>query len=147
MSAELRSELEVDTKFCQRWATNNYNLAQIIFGLSVLASFASSILVGIGAKDWSTIGINELQARIILSAITALPALFLLVNNTMRFEERAKWFWRKCRKLERMLRTVKYDPAANISAIGKEYSDMAEEMELEWPAFGSAPSQPKKAGI
>ena len=146
MSLDSKIELETDAKFCTRWAKNNYNLAQIIFGLTVLASFVASILVGVGAKDWTTIGLSEFQGRVLLSAITALPAMLLLVNNTMRFEDRAKWFWKKCRKVERMLRAVKYDPNTDIPKVMKEYSDMAEEMEQEWPAFGSTPAQPKKAG-
>jgi hypothetical protein len=146
MSPDPKAELETEVIFCTRWAKNNYNLAQVIFGLSVLASFVSSILVGVGAKDWTAIGLNEFQGRVLLSAITALPAMFLLVNNTMRFEERAKWFWKKCRRLERMLRMVRYDPAVDVPTLMTEYSNMAEEMEQEWPAFGSTPTQPKKAG-
>ena len=142
----LQGELEDEAKFCSKWARNNYNLAQLIFGLSVLASFVSAILVGTGAKDWTAVGLTELESRILLSALTALPALLLLVNNTLRFEERAKWCWRKCRRTERLLRELRDSAAPDAARISTDFSAMSEEMEMEWPAFGSTPSQPKKSG-
>jgi len=146
MPTDLKGELEGEAKFCTRWARSNYNLAQLIFGLSVLAGFVSAILVGIGAKDWTAIGLTELGGRILLSALTAMSALFLLINNTLRFEERAKWCWKKCRKTERLLRELRDSPAPDTSRISTGFSVMSEEMEAEWPAFGSTPAQPKKSG-
>ena len=146
MTNDLLNEMSGEAKYCAKWARNNYNLAQAIFGLSVLASFVAAILVGIGAKDWTVIGLSELGGRILLSAMTALPALFLLVNNTFRFEERAKWSWRKCRKTEKLLRELRDSSAPDLARVSKDFSEMSEEMENEWPAFGSTPAQPKKAG-
>lgn len=146
MSTELLGEMTDESKYCAKWARNNYNFAQAIFVFSVLASFVAAILVGIGSKDWSVVGLSELGGRILLSAMTALPALFLLINNTFRFEERAKWSWRKCRKTERLLRELRDSPTPDLARVSKDFSEMSEEMENEWPAFGSTPAQPKKAG-
>ena len=146
MSDELIQEMTAEAKYCAKWARNNYNFAQAIFIFSVLSSFIAAILVGIGGKDWSVIGLSELWGRILLSAMTALPALFLLINNTFRFEERASWSWRKCRKTEKILRGVRDSSKPELVGASKEFSEMSEEMENEWPAFGSTPAQPKKGG-
>jgi len=145
-SQELISDIDNQVKHCTKWATHNYNWAQIIFILSVLSSFTAAILVGVGQKDWTAVGLTEIGGRILLAALTGMPASFLLINNTLRFEEKAKWCWKKCRKSERLLRQLRDDPKADVAAISLEFSTMSEEMENEWPAFGATPSQPKKAG-
>jgi hypothetical protein len=89
----LAQELGREVVHRTKWAKHNFNWAQIIFALSVLSSFTAALLVGVGAKDWTAIGLSELQGRILLAALTGMPASFLLINNTMRFVERAKWFW------------------------------------------------------
>jgi hypothetical protein len=147
MSQELLSELKQEINNCQLWARRNYNYAHLVFGFTVMASFVSAILVGSDAKDWTAIGLSERGGRNLLTALTAMPAALLLINNTLRFEERSKWFWRKCRKLQRLLRTMRDSVSPNSEDVSKEFSDISEDMEIEWPAFGSSPSQPKKTGI
>ncbi len=145
-SAALISEIEEQVRHCTKWATSNYNWAQVVFIFSVLSSFTAAILVGVGPKDWTVIGFSETGGRILLAALTGMPASFLLINNTLRFEEKAKWCWKKCRKSERLLRQLRDNPDADIARVSEEFSTMSEEMENEWPAFGTTPSQPKKAG-
>jgi hypothetical protein len=140
-------DLTEEIKHCTKWAKHNYNWAQIIFILSVLSSSVAAILVGVGAQDWTAIGVPETVARLLLAILTGMPATFLLINNTMRFEEKAKWFWKKCRRCERYVRQLRDDPASNVAAIAEEFSALSEELENEWPAFGASPTQPKKSGI
>ena len=147
MSQELTSELKQEIENCQVWARRNYCYAHLVFGFTVMASFCSAILVGSDAKDWPEIWLGERGFRILLTTLTALPAALLLINNTLRFEERSKWFWRKCRKLQRLLRRIRDSKNPDPAEIGEELSILSEEMESEWPAFGSSPSQPKKTGI
>lgn len=138
----LKQELERDIAFCTMWARRNYWWAHAVFGVSVLASFLSTVLV---AGNLDALFSPPLD-RIIAGTLTALPAVMLLVNNTLRFEERAKWFWRKTRAAERYLRRLRDRDDPNRSQLGQEYSELAESMENEWPAFGSSPTQPKKDG-
>lgn len=147
MTQELLAELKTEADHCQKWARRNYNYAHLVFGLTVMGSFISAILVGINTKDWSAIGLSETGGRILLTALTAMPATLLLINNTLRFEERSKWFWRKCRRIQRYLRELRDSPQPIAAEISKRLSDISEELEAEWPAFGSSPSQPKKDGI
>jgi hypothetical protein len=147
MSQELIGELKKEIDNCQVWARRNFNYAHLVFGITVMASFVSAILVGSDAKDWSAIWLGERGGRIFLTALTAMPAALLLINNTLRFEERSKWFWRKCRKLQRLLRNMRDSEKPNPELVSKEFSEISEIMEMEWPAFGSSPSQPKTTGI
>lgn len=147
MARDLFSELKKEVDNCQVWARRNFKYAHLIFAVTVMASFVSAILVGSNVKDWPEIGLSELGVRIFMTALTALPAALLLINNTLRFEERSKWFWRKCRKVERLLRTMRDTKDFDRKVISQEFSDISEQMETEWPAFGSSPSQPKRTGI
>ncbi|MCW5580715.1 MAG: hypothetical protein KIS72_05200 [Luteimonas sp.] len=118
-----------------RLAKRNYVYAHATFLLSVGGSFVASILA---ASDYG-------NAKVI-AAVAALPGLALLVNNTLRFEERTKWLWRKARMAEKYLRKLRHanDPA--LDAMSSEYDIEAEKLESEWPAFGSSPAQPKTGG-
>jgi len=142
----LQAEIKAEVDHCTRWARTNYNWAQIIFILSVLSSFFAAILVGVGAKDWTALGLSETGGRIALAMLTGMPASLLLINNTMRFEDKAKWCWKKCRKAERLFRRLRDEPAPDVATISAEFSSISEELENEWPAFGASPSQPKKPG-
>jgi hypothetical protein len=144
--SDLKSEIAQEIQHCTTWAKTNFNWAQVIFILSVLSSFFAAILVGVGAKDWTALGLSETGGRIALAMLTGMPASLLLINNTLRFEDKAKWCWKKCRKAERLYRILRDDPNANIVTISTEFSTMSEELENEWPAFGASPSQPKKPG-
>ncbi|MFJ2445131.1 hypothetical protein [Pseudomonas sp. NPDC087626] len=147
MSQELVGELSKEIDHCQVWARRNYNYAHLVFGITVMASFIAAILIGSNAKDWPEVGLGETGFRILLTALTAMPAALLLINNTLRFEERSKWFWRKCRKAQRLLRKMRDSRNPDPEVLSDEFSKISEEMENEWPAFGSSPSQPKKTGL
>ncbi|HRN59854.1 MAG TPA: hypothetical protein PLI44_06415 [Chiayiivirga sp.] len=129
-------ELRETIATCTRLAKRNYVWAHATFAVSVIASFAASILVVSGYHN-----------RILVAAVAALPALALMVNNTLRFEERTKWFWRKARMAEKYHRKLRdaHDPTRDALSSG--YSGEAEKLESEWPAFGSSPAQPKPGGI
>ena len=145
-AVQLKDDIKKEVDHCTKWAKSNYNWAQVIFILSVLSSFLAAILVGVGAKDWSALGIGETGGRIALALLTGMPASLLLINTTMRFEDKAKWCWKKCRKSEMLFRRLRDDPATDVAQVSKEFSTMSEELESEWPAFGASPSQPKKPG-
>jgi|GEM_PF-856881 len=132
----LEQELRETIDSCTRLAKRNYVWAHATFAVSVVGSFAASILAVSGYPD-----------RAVVAAVAALPALALMVNNTLRFEERTKWFWRKARMAEKYHRRLRdaHDPVRG--ALSAEYGDEAEQLESEWPAFGSSPAQPKPGGV
>lgn len=118
-----------------KWAKINYVLAHIVFTISIVSSFGGSLIIALG-KD-----------KILTVILAALPGLMLLINNTFRFEERAKWFWRKTRVSEAYSRELRDKSDPDTHLLSQNYSRELAELELEWPAFGSSPSQPQKDGI
>lgn len=142
MSNSLESELSQIIRDCQRWARRNYILAHVVFVVSVLGSFIASILAsgGLGG-EW----FEEPGSKVVTAILAALPGLMLLLNNTLRFEDRAKWFWRKIRLAERFYRQIR-DLEKDVSDLSKRFSEESEKLEADWPAFGSSPGQPVKPG-
>ena len=135
MADSFEQELQNTVHESSRLARRSYIWAHLVFAVSVIGSFAASILA-----------VSESVSPPLVAAVAALPALALMVNNTLRFEERTKWLWRKTRMAEKYLRRLRdaHDPARDALSAG--YSSEAEQLESEWPAFGSAPAQPKAGG-
>ncbi len=142
MSDQLESELRLTIEDCQRWARRNYILAHMVFVVSVLGSFAAAVLA---SSDLGEEWFGESGNKATIAILAALPGLMLLLNNTLRFEDRTKWFWKKVRLAERYYREVR-DTGETVSALSKRFSEESEKLEAEWPAFGSMPGQPSKPG-
>ena len=140
VDGSFESDLKRDIEFCTKWARRNYWWAHLVFAISVLASFLSTVLV---AGDLPEELFRKPWDRVIAATLAALPAVMLLVNNTLRFEERTKWFWKKTPAAERFLRRLGGVVDTERTKLSEEYSAFAEALENEWPAFGSSPAQPK----
>lgn len=136
---DLRTELEKESAFCTRWARRNYAYAHAIFIVSVLASFITTVLVA--ADVWEQI-LCPIPYKVITSILASVPAVMLLINNTLRFEERTKWFWRKGRMAQKYLRRLRDDNTSDRAAISIQYSEASERLEDDWPTFGGSPGQP-----
>jgi hypothetical protein len=128
---ELRQTIHDSTK----WARRNYVYAHVTFILSVLGSFLATVLAA-----------SEYHNSVVTASLAALPGLMLLINNTLRFEERTKWFWRKTRMAESYYRDLRDREHPIASSASARYSEESAKLESEWPAFGSSPGQPKKPG-
>lgn len=132
MSDLFEAELKQIIEDCQRWARRNYIFAHTVFVVSVLGSFIAAVLAsGELGKEWLGDSGNKAATAI----LAALPGLMLLLNNTLRFEDRTKWFWRKVR-----------DTGEGVSELSKSFSEESEKLEAEWLALGSSPGQPSKPG-
>src|SRR6266852_9176310 len=95
----LREELEARVKYGAMWARRNYLYAHLTFGLIVIASFGSAIIV---ATDIPA------QHKWIPSLIAALPGIAVLVNSTLKFEQRARWFYRQEVQGQRLLYALQF---------------------------------------
>ncbi|WPK02941.1 hypothetical protein R6U79_12055 [Pseudomonas putida] len=142
MIGSFEKDLKRIIKDGQRWARRNYFLAHSIFIISVFGSFTASILA---SGELGKAFLGEQWNQVTTAFLAALPGLMLLLNNTLRFEERAKWQWRKVRLAERYYRQVR-DTGQGVSELSMRFSEESEKLESEWPAFGSSPVQPSKPG-
>lgn len=135
MSEQFADELRQTIKESKRLAKWNFAYAHIVFALSVLGSFIATVLAS-----------NSYQYPAVTAICAALPGLMLLINNTLRFEERTKWFWRKARMAEGYFRKLRDRVDPKTDALSSQYSEESEKLEADWPAFGSSPGQPQKPG-
>lgn len=140
MSQELKNELETAIKECSKLAKRSYLLAQTVFLVAILASFFASILAA-GNLGEQLFG-NYHKA--ITAILAVLPGTALLINNSFRFEERTKWFWRKARISEKFLRKLRDSSNPITEEISSTFSEKMEELENEWPTMDSPIQQPRK---
>ena len=133
MSQELKDDLEKEIKSCSRFARRSYIWAQLFFLIAILSSFFASILAA-----------GKADMPYLTALLAALPGTALLINNSFRFEERTKWFWKKVRISEKFFRKLRDSASPDIEEISATYSEKMEELETEWPAMDSPPQQPKK---
>jgi len=141
MAHLLEEELATTITDGTKWARRNYVYAHAIFVMSVLGSFLASVLA---AGDLGKMLLGDSGNKIATALLAAIPAFMLLVNNTLRFEERTKWFWRKVRLAERYYRKLRDHAELDVGSLSDSYSSEAEALEMEWPAFGASPGQPTK---
>jgi hypothetical protein len=130
----LREELEAGLEYAAMWARRNYFYAHLTFGLVVIASFGSAVII---ATDLSV------QYKWIPTLVAALPGVAVLINSTLKFEQRALWFYRRKVKCESLLYALRFEdvPEAEIS---KRWSEFCVKSEDDWPGFGELPGQPSK---
>ena len=135
MHDSLERELGQAIEECSALAKRNYVYAHLVFIVSVVGSFGATVLVASG-----------LEYKLAAAIMAALPGLALLVNNTLRFEERTRWFWRKARMAEGYHRAIRDAGDPQAGPLSRQYSEVCRQLEAEWPAFGSVPGQPTKPG-
>ena len=125
---------------CSDLAKRSYKCAQTLFFITILASFFASILAAgeLGEKlfeEWN---------KVITTILAALPGTAILINNSLRYEEKTKWFWKKVRISEKFLRKLRDSSSPDVEEISLQFSERMEELENEWPAMDSPAKQPKK---
>ncbi|MDH0895003.1 MULTISPECIES: hypothetical protein [unclassified Pseudomonas] len=84
---------------------------------------------------------NTNNFKVSLAIATALPATLLLVNTTLRFEDRAQWFWKKRLGTQRLLRELRDTENPDIYSVAKRFADFSDSMESAWPDFGTPQRQ------
>lgn len=109
----------------------NYRAAYALYVIALVASFVSTALVGF---EW---GSPQMRAL-----LTALPAVALLINNTLRLEERSNWHRRKRHLLEGLNRGLQYSGASE-KEVAEEWTKLNDKMAGEFPGFGSMPGTTK----
>jgi len=121
---ELRTELAATVEKSKRRAAANYRYAYMCLLLAVIASGAATYLV-------ATDGFS----RQFVAAITATPALCLLVNHVFRFDQKLLWWRSRQRAIETLQRALKYE-GGEVDKVSRRLSRCLEELELSYPRFG-----------
>ncbi|MCI0506043.1 MAG: hypothetical protein L0Z73_08005 [Gammaproteobacteria bacterium] len=105
-------------------ARQNHYAAFLVAILTALSSVIATILAAVGGKnEWAAI-------------FAAVPVTMIAINSTFRFEKKSAWHWRKNKKIEALIRSLKYEDA-KPDAVSKQFSQIEVEMDEEWVQFGS----------
>ena len=78
---ELRKEIEQLLKQRKTYITMDFSLAHLFLWASILASFASSIIIA------SEANLN----RLVIAIIAGVPGLIILIEKSFDFSKRAMW--------------------------------------------------------
>ena len=127
---EFEKELRASIDAARRYARRNYFFGYIVATVTVVSSIAAGLTVSFADVP-----------REVTAALAALPAAMVASATVFRFEQKSAWFWRKLKKLEALLRSVRYEGVDLITA-SKALSQIETDMEQEWVSFGT----PGKAG-
>jgi len=134
-ASQLERDLTSDIDDSRRLAKRSYVLAQMVFFLSILTSFVSAVVIAVGVPA-------ETQAKVWTAICAAAPAALLTLNNTFKWEERTRWFWRKERLAYGLRARLLYTQNPRLDAISREYAEQSTKLEMEWPAMSAPPVQP-----
>ena len=122
---EFEKELVATIVAARRYARRNYFFGYIVATVTVVSSIAAGLTVSFAVVP-----------REVTAALAALPAAMVASATVFRFEQKSAWFWRKLKKLEALLRSVRYE-GLDVATASKALSQIEVEMEQEWVPFGT----------
>jgi hypothetical protein len=129
--SQLVQLLTVEIAECRRLAQRNYIAAYFIFASALTATALATF-----------VSASELPP-VFRAFVTALPGLLILAHNTLRFQQKARWYWMKVRGLEALLNKLQLE-GASVPEVSKEFSELNLLLENDWPAFEPLPTEPPK---
>ena len=123
---DLRELLDETINHYRNLAGWNYRLAYICTVLAIVLSSFSGLAV---ARNWFSAHAG------VTAVLASLPAFFVALNSTMKFERRSRWHWKKTHTLEAIRNKLAYEnvPPAEVSKLFGE-AELA--MEQDWPELG-----------
>lgn len=121
---ELMNELNEVANRTKRNARQNHYAAFIVAILMASSSVAATILAALG------------ETKILTAIFAAIPVAMIAINSTFHFERKSAWHWRKNKRIEALVRSLKYEDA-KPDTVSKQFSEIEKEMDEEWVRFGS----------
>ena len=118
LAEQLQHYLDTESRQHQHLARWNARTAVVLVLVGIFASGVASVHAAAG-QPWGALP---------GAAIAAIPAALLLINNTIKFDERSRWHKLKQRKLEAFRRELSYQGASSRDVAAR-LNLMLEEME------------------
>lgn len=124
MSTDFLAETGRELARHRRHARFNHHCAFWVLALSIGASFAAAVLVAIEVNRYAVV------------AVSALPGTMLVLNSTLRFDQKAQWHARKAYLIDAILRAVRFEelPVAEAS---RRLSEVQQQAESTYPGFAN----------
>lgn len=126
MDQALEQELVAAIAASRHYARRNYICGYVVAGLTVLSSIAAGLAVSL----------DHLVAKEAAAVLASLPAALVAATTVFRFEQKSAWFWRKAKRLDMLLRSIRYEGLTLVEA-SKLFSQIEVDMENEWVSFGA----------
>jgi hypothetical protein len=130
---ELQTELETKAKRLKWKGKRNYLFAYSLYAAAGMSS-------GIATIWTAALAASKTSPNIWTALVTAIPALAVILNETLKPEQKGRWCYEKRAVLEALLRDSRYG-ARPDGAIVVEWNALEIKMEQQWPRFGSAGSK------
>jgi hypothetical protein len=125
---ELQSELAAKAKRLKWKGKRSYLFAYLIYSAAAAASGTATI--------WTAaLAFNKQPPSIWLVIVASLPAVAVILSETLKPELKGRWCYEKRAALEALLRKSRYANAPDNDIVEK-WNDIEVKMEREWPRFG-----------
>ena len=128
LNNQIEKELKNRIKSCHHLGQTNYRLAYLVILTAIITNIFATFFV---ATDY--------LLKPYTALLTAMPGILLLLNRTLKFEDKARWYWKHMRKLDGLLRAMEFE-SKQAAEISHELTEIDEMMDAEWPGFGKVPS-------
>jgi hypothetical protein len=103
----------------------NHYAAYTVHLVSILASFAASIIAATGELD-----------KFSVATVAAIPGTLLAAHNVFKFENKCGWYYKKVQLLQHLLDRIKFEKWTPAQ-VSQELRKIDADMDLEWPGFGT----------
>jgi|SRR6266853_1237889 len=133
---ELQAELGNIANRLKWKGKRNYIFAYTLYCAAGLSSAIATI--------WTAaLAASKTSPNLWTAILAAVPGLAVVLNETLKPEQKGRWCYEKRVAVNAMLRSSKYAGKPD-SEIVVEWNELEIKMEQEWPRFGSAPSKSTK---
>ncbi|HEU6456767.1 MAG TPA: hypothetical protein VN201_15025 [Roseateles sp.] len=122
---ELERELIAAADSSRRYARRNYLLGYSVAIATVLSSIVAGLTVSIATVP-----------KEVTAALASMPAAMVAAGTVFRFDQKSAWFWQKAKRIEALLRAVRYEAMA-LPEASQQFSLLEVEMERNWIGFGA----------
>lgn len=127
----LEEDIKSLARQCERKGKQNYVALYVLYLLSILASAVATILVAIG------------KSGPMLAAITALPGIAIVANNSLKLQERSAWQYEKALRVTSLFRQLR-DGRSPRDVVSTKLDNLEKDMGKTWPEWGEVPEVPGK---
>jgi hypothetical protein len=129
---EIESRLKKELKYLKRLGASNHYAAYTVHLLSILTSFAASIIAASDVAD-----------KFVLAVVAAVPGTLLATQNVLKFEHKCGWYYKKARLFQHVLDALKVGDGKPAEA-RQAWIKIEDEMDREWPGFGTMVVRPNE---
>lgn len=121
---ELEKELVAAADSARRYARRNYLLGYSVAIATVLSSIVAGLAVSLDVPKEVT------------AALASMPAAMVAASTVFRFDQKSAWFWQKAKRIEALLRSIRFESMA-VPEASQQFSQLEVEMERNWIGFGA----------